>query len=186
MEYLDILDGSGNKTGETISYDDAHEKGIIHKSVHVWILNNNNEILLQKREKNRRAYPGFWDISASGHISAGQISVEAAQMETEEELGITVTSDELKLLFTLEEHVIINNGTYVNNEFQDIYLVKKDLNISDIRIQPDEVEAVKFVSIEDFKKMIDGTDDSGERLVPHEEEYKLLFDIIKQCSPSTS
>lgn len=37
------------------------------------------DILIQKREKNRVAYPGYWDISASGHVSAGESSLEAAQ-----------------------------------------------------------------------------------------------------------
>jgi isopentenyldiphosphate isomerase len=79
IEYLDILDNNGNKTGETRSYDEVHEKGLIHRTVHVWILNSKKELLVQKRSKDRRAHPDYWDISAAGHISAGQTSLEAAQ-----------------------------------------------------------------------------------------------------------
>ncbi len=179
MEYLDILDNKGNKTGETKSYEEAHEKGHIHKAVHVWIMNSNREILIQKRQKNKKAYPGYWDISAAGHISAGQTSLEAAQRETEEELGINFPESDFKYLFSLEEHIILNNGTYINNEFQDIFLVKEDINISDIKLTDGEVEAVKFLSIEDFKKWIEG-DGEGEPVVPHEEEYRLLLNYISK------
>ena len=175
-EYLDILDEKGEKTDEARSYLEAHEKGLIHKAAHVWIVNSRNEILIQKREKNRRAYPSYWDISAAGHVSAGQTSLEAAQRETEEELGITVLSSEFKYLFTIESHSVQNNGTYINNEFQDVYIMKTDINIDDIKIQNEEVEAVKFLTIDEFKKWIKG---EGEKMVPHKEEYAKLLEYLE-------
>lgn len=175
MEYLDILDKEGNKTGDAKSYEEAHQKGLIHRSVHVWILNPKKELLIQKREKTRRAYPSHWDISAAGHISAGQTSVEAAQRETKEELGLDIPVSEFKYLFTVEEHIILNNGTYVNNEFQDVYLIQRDISISDIKLTDGEVDAVKFVTIDEFKKLIKG---EGEPIVPHKEEYQKLLGYI--------
>jgi isopentenyldiphosphate isomerase len=175
MEYLDILDKEGNKTGDAKSYEEAHQKGLIHRSVHVWILNPQKELLIQKREKTRRAYPSHWDISAAGHISAGQTSVEAAQRETKEELGLDIPVSEFKYLFTVEEHIILNNGTYVNNEFQDVYLIQRDISISDIKLTDGEVDAVKFVTIDEFKKLIKG---EGEPIVPHKEEYQKLLGYI--------
>lgn len=173
MEYLDILDEKGNKTGEVKSYDEAHQKGLTHMAVHVWFVNSNGEILIQKREKNRVAYPGYWDISASGHVSAGESSLEAAQKETREELGVACEEGDFKYLFTLEEHIVINNGTYINNEFQDVFLVQKDISISDIKFTDGEVEAVKFVSLEEFKKYTTSTD-----MVPHAEEYERLLSAL--------
>src|SRR3989344_8294482 len=114
MEYLDILDDKGDKTREVRSYEDAHKKGLIHKSVHVWLLDSNNQLLIQKREKNQRAYPGYWDISASGHVSTVETSLEAAIKETKEELGIDVKESEIKYLFTVMESIVLNKGSYVN------------------------------------------------------------------------
>lgn len=176
MEYLDILDEKGNKTGESRSYLEAHEKGLLHRSVHVWIHNHKGELLIQKREKNRRAYPSHWDISAAGHISAGQTNVEAAVRETKEELGIDIPDSEFTYLFTVEEHIVLNDDTYVNNEFQDVFLVQKNLDISDIKLTDGEVEDVKFVSLDEFKKLIQ---EKGELIVPHEEEYQKLIEYIE-------
>lgn len=176
MEYLDILDDKGNKTGESKSYEEAHEKGFIHRTVHVWILNSKKELLIQKRAMNRRAHPGHWDISAAGHISAGQTSLEAAQREVEEELGIKIPESKFEYLFTGESHSVLNNGTYVNNEFQDVYIVPTDLDLSTIKLEKDgEVEEVRFLSIDEFKKWING---NGELMVPHEEEYTKLVEHL--------
>lgn len=46
-ELLDILDENGNLI-DVKTRADAHAKGLWHKSVHVWVINSKNEILLQK------------------------------------------------------------------------------------------------------------------------------------------
>ena len=38
MEYLDIVDDKGNPTGDIVSRDEAHDKGIRHRTAHVWII----------------------------------------------------------------------------------------------------------------------------------------------------
>ncbi len=175
MEPLDILDDKGNKTGQVKSYDEAHQVGLIHGAVHVWIINSKNELLVQKREKNKRAYPLHWDISAAGHISAGETSLEAAHKETKEELGLDIAESKFEYLFTLEEHIVLNNGTYVNNEFQDVYLVREDVEDSQIKLTDGEVEAVKFLSLDEFGQWMTG---KGELVVPHEEEYRRLLQYL--------
>ena len=171
-EFLDILDTDGKKTGESKSYDDAHHSGFIHRTVHVWFLSSKNELLLQKRSANKRAYPNHWDISAAGHISAGQTSLEAAKRETQEELGLTLSDSIFDYLSSVEEHIVLNNGTYVNNELQDVYLVHSDVVLSELKLPADEVSEVRWIGIEEFKLWVKG---EGEMLVPHDEEYSLLL-----------
>ncbi|MDO8571626.1 MAG: NUDIX domain-containing protein [bacterium] len=172
QEYLDVLDDKGIKTGQTVSYDKAHKKGTTHRSIHVWFINSRNQLLLQKRSTHKKAYPNHWDISASGHVSAGQTSLEAAKAETEEELGLTPPDEAFEYLFSIEEHIVLNNGTYVNNEFQDVYLVRSDIELSQLRLQTSDVSDARWIDIEEFKLWIKG---EGEKLVPHEEEFGLLL-----------
>lgn len=174
-EYLDILDKSGTQTGESRTYEEAHQLGLIHKAVHVWIVNSENQILIQKREKNRRAYPSHWDISSAGHVSAGETSREAGKREAKEELGIVLSDSDCIPLGTFEEHIILNEGTYINNEFQDVFIVRKDISIAEITIDPEEVEEVRWISIEEFQKWIDG---KGELMVPHTQEQKRLLEYL--------
>ena len=174
-EKFDILNIQGEKTGEVRTKDDAHAYGLIHRTAHVWFVNSKGQLLLQKRQKGKIAYPNLWDISAAGHISAGQSSLEAAIRETEEELGVLLPPTEFKFLFTVEEHIVINEGTHINNEFQDVYLVHCDFLISDFKIQADELQEIRWIDQEDFKKWVKG---EGETLVPHHEEHMKLLEYL--------
>ncbi len=176
-EYLDILDERGEKIGQQRSYIDAHKEGLIHKIAHVWILNSKKELLIQKRSHDRSAHPDYWDISVAGHVSAGQTSLEAAQRETEEELGLVFPLEAFKYLFTTEEHIVLNQGTYINNEFQDVFLVRSDVTSSDIKLSDGEVAEVKWVSVEEFNTWI-GKEEY--KLVPHDEEHRRLLAHISE------
>ncbi len=183
MEHIDILDKAGNKTGDNATNDEAHKKGLIHKVVHIWIINSKGEILLQKRNKLKKAYPLHWDMSAAGHIDSGETSLEAAKRETFEELGLSLKNSSFNLLITLQENTVLNQGVYVNNEFQDVYVVHLDMDISLLRIGLNEVEEVKWTNIVDFKKMTEG---KGELLFPHTEEHKIVLDYLKNITVPVS
>src|SRR3989338_2527241 len=176
-EYLDILNERGEKTGEKRSYAEAHRIGLLHRAVHVWFLNSKKQLLLQKRSKNKFTHPSCWDISVAGHASSGQTSIEAAKRETEEEIGLTLLDEAYEYLFTVRRvREVINKGTYVNNEFQDVFLVHSDISIEDLVLPPDEVEEVRWLDISEFKKWIAG---QGEAIVPHDEEYKRLLEHLE-------
>lgn len=54
MENLDVLDEQGNKTGEIKSRDEIHEKGLWHRTVHIWVVNDNKDVLMQLRSPEKR------------------------------------------------------------------------------------------------------------------------------------
>ena len=49
MEKIEVLNEKGEKTGEVVSREEVHRLGLWHKTVHIWIVNGKNEVLLQKR-----------------------------------------------------------------------------------------------------------------------------------------
>lgn len=58
----------------------VHHDGDYHRAVHVWIYAEcTQELLLQKRADCKDSWPGQWDISSAGHISAGDTSLISAQ-----------------------------------------------------------------------------------------------------------
>ena len=91
MEIFDITDDNGVPTGKTISRNEAHEKGIPHRTAHIWIARKKGDsyqVLLQKRSEEKESFPGMYDTSSAGHIQAGDDPLESAQRELHEELGI--------------------------------------------------------------------------------------------------
>ena len=53
MEEIDVLDINGNKTGKIVCRDEVHKKGYWHKSVHIWIINDIGNLILQKKKSTK-------------------------------------------------------------------------------------------------------------------------------------
>lgn len=100
-EKFDVLDAQGNKTGVARPRGEVHALGLYHRAVHTWLYSiSTGELCLQKRAECKDSWPGRWDISSAGHLSAGDESLPAAIRELEEELGLIFPADEFEYLFT--------------------------------------------------------------------------------------
>ena len=171
-EIIDQLDEKGTLIG-TVDKKIAHRDGLWHRAVHVWVINDNNEILLQQRCSDKDLYPNFWDCSFAGHIVAGESSIIGAIREGKEELGIDVDTTKMELLFINKEQ--ITYGNIKSNEFVDVYLLRQNIKVEDIIIQKEEVAGVKYISLEEFFKLICEKDG---KLIPHNIEYQKLKEIL--------
>jgi isopentenyl-diphosphate delta-isomerase len=174
-ELLDILNEEGEKTGKAMK-SEAHRLGLLHRGAHVYIINSQKQLLLQKRAKSKAGYPGLWFMSAGGHIASGETSLEAAQKEVREELGFDLPFSMFTLLFTMRFPIIKHNDNFIDNEFGDIYLVRSDVALLEVKFPIREVEEVKWINIKDFEKLVNARDLT---LVPNWEEYKKLLEYLK-------
>ncbi len=177
MEKIDVLNEKGEKTGEVISREEVHRLGLWHKCVHIWIVNHKGEILLQKRSPQKATNPNKWTTATSGHLSAGDSSTEGAMRELSEEIGLNVNENELEYLFTVKESDVNNNQKkqIIEKEFTDVYLIRKDIAIANLKLQEEEVSSVKWFSPDEFKKMVIEND---ENLVSHREMQMKIIEIL--------
>jgi len=164
IELIEVLTPEGRPTGIRKPKDAIHRDGDWHRAAHIWIVAPDGRILLQRRSLRKENNPGLWDVSAAGHVSAGESAVDAAVRETFEELGLRITANDLQFVTTLRESCVLNDNTYYDNEFHDLFLVRRDLDITSLKLDPEEVAEVKWV--DDLLP-----DDS---FVPHAAEYVLL------------
>ena len=100
----------------------------------------------------------------------------AARRELEEELGIQVTPGELQQLFRTKESHTHNGGKFIDNEFKDVYLLRLDIDIQDLKLQPEEVSAAKWISLAELKSLVSANDPNH---VPHPQIYPQSFAHIK-------
>jgi len=172
MEYIDVLKEDGTLSGKSLSHWEVHEKGLLHRSVHVWVHNPEKGLLLQRRGRDKKNFPDMWDVSVGGHISAGQTSIETAVRETEEEIGLSLPPEAFERLFERRSLYRLNGGTFIENELNDVYLVRTTLSEDAYVVPPDEVEYVRYVPVPEFKEWV-----SLKRadLCPHWDEYEKLF-----------
>lgn len=167
----DIFDENNNPIGEIKEKNKAHEDGNFHRTAHVWIINDNNELLLQKRSATKKTHPNCWDISGAGHIRAGETVTEGAIRELKEELGVEATEKDLIYITTIK-----STKNPKNMEFGYVYLLRCNKKIEDYIFEDEEVSEVKYVYYEELEKMVK---DKVEGLLLHDEEFKKLFEYIR-------
>jgi isopentenyl-diphosphate delta-isomerase len=171
-EMIDVCTPQGQLTGSQKPKSAVHRDGDWHISVHVWILTPHGELLLQRRAEVKENYPGLWDVSVAGHISAGETAIEAAHREASEEIGIDLGSDRFDFVARIPEAVILHDGLYRDNEIHEIYLVRREIDLGSLQLQAGEVAAVRLIPVHDLARMAAARDDS---LVPHWKEYEALI-----------
>lgn len=164
MEIWDILDENGNKTGRTIVRGEKLKADEYHLVVHIWIININGEILIQKRPKHLEFAPGVW-ATTGGSAVQGEDSFTAACRETKEELGIEINRSSMSAPLRHKRR----------NDFTDIWVVKQDIELRDIRLQKEEVDDVRWVNIKELKQMID----NGSFFRYSDDYFNLLSEHIK-------
>ena len=132
MEKLDVYSLNREKTGKVLSRENvfgelAEDERIL--LVHACVFDSDGRMLIQQRQITKDRYPGCWDVSAGGFVSAGEESTQAVSRELSEELGLSVP--ESSFVFTCCEPF--------GKVLDDFYSIFIDLDISALRLQETEV-----------------------------------------------
>lgn len=178
-DIIDIVDNKGNTTGVKKLKSEAHKDGSWHQTAHIWIFNSKKEVLLQKRAKDKMDFPGLWDISAAGHLSAGETPESGAVRELFEEIGINMDPSKLKKIEVRKIIQHIPELNFHNNEFAHIYLLEFNGNPKELKIQEEEIESVKFLSLKKFKSEVKDTR-TAKKYVPHGQYYLDIIHAIEK------
>lgn len=177
QELIDVLTEDGIKTGEILTRNEVHKRGLWHRSIIVAIINENNEILLQQRSANKEKNANMWDLSVAGHISTGQDSLSAAAREINEEvavnLGYNVDIKEFRFMYSFRKEQKFSDD-FIERQFYDFFILRKnDLILENIKFQESEVQAIKFVSISELNAMRE-----QDLLVQRDECYDTLTEYL--------
>ena len=156
-EKLDILNDIGEYTGKTATPDECHSKGYWHRAVFCLIINSDGKILLQKRSTNKKLWPNKWDVTVGGHVRSGELGRNALIRECKEEMGLEIHDDEIK--FIVSSISKYNKNNYINNHFDEFYLIIKDVNIEEIVLQKEEVDEARYFTQEELLKRINNNYD---------------------------
>lgn len=139
-----------------------HQKGLLHREIHIWFMTPAREIIFQHRAKDKDTYPDKLDATVGGHVEP-EMSYEAtAFKEGEEETGIALDPSKLKLVKKMRQVTFDESTGLTNNtiRFQYVYLFEGELS----ELQVEEGKAIGFeawkidsltgVSEEDQKRFI--------------------------------
>lgn len=174
-EFIEILDENALPTGEKCLKSVAHKNGLYHASVHIWLYTKSKEVLIQKRKENKDTFPNLWDISVAGHIAYKEKPLTAALREIEEEIGLCSKENELQYIGT-STHKNIHAEDLIDHELHHIYISELKTDIKDLKIQEEEVAAIKLIPISSLQNELEH---NAAKYVPHGMEYYTrVFDEI--------
>ena len=155
-ELLEVCNENGVGLGRPATRETIHKGGLWHRAVIVALVNKNNEILIQKRSKNKEKFPGLWDLSIAGHVPFGHDSLSCAASETMEEIGYMLPKEiqlkEFRFMTSFRSQLSISD-TFLENQFYDFFVFNCDIPLEKFNPQEDEVEEVKYANAFEIKTM---------------------------------
>jgi len=140
---------------------EAHEKAVLHRAFSVFVLNDKNEMMLQQRAQHKYHSPLLWTNTCCSHQREGETNIQAGSRRLHEEMGFKT---ELKELFHFIYKAPFDNGL-TEHELDHVMIGYYN---EEPKINPDEVENWKWMSIEEVLK----------DMQLHPEIYTVWFKII--------
>ena len=121
------------------SREDFYKSDIIHRSSVLLLFNNNGELLLQKRSKYKKWFPGLFDFSVGGTVN-DETYEECMNREIKEEIGIGV---KCKFLFKLKP------SEKKDKAYHSVFIAKTNQQLN---LDYEEIESVEWISMEKLKE----------------------------------
>ena len=161
MEEQVILVDRNDKQIGLMPKMEAHEKALLHRAFSVFVFNEQEELLLQQRAKEKYHSPELWTNTCCSHQRAGESNTEAGKRRLKEEMGFDC---ELEEVFSFIYKAPFDNGL-TEHELDHVMIGYYNENPE---INPEEVSNFKWMKLEEVK-----TD-----MEKHPEKYTEWFKII--------
>lgn len=144
MELRDYYNINKERTGKTYPANVEPTGDNYMLIVVCFIQNSLGNYLIQKASKEKGSKWG----STGGHPKSGENSSQGMRTEINEELGIDIPEIDYQYVQTVIGH----------NKIVDLYYINKDIDISKIKLQIEEVEEVKWATEEEIENLIEKGD----------------------------
>jgi isopentenyl-diphosphate delta-isomerase type 1 len=156
-EYFDVVNEHDEPVGRALRRE-VHERGLLHRAVHVLVFDNAGRLFLQKRSMTKDLSPGLWDSSCSGHLDAGEDYDPAAMRELGEELGLRLDRPPARWF-----RVLAREET--GNEFVWVYRLQSP---GPFVLHPEEISGGEWLA----------ADQVTQRIASRPEDYCPAFKLI--------
>lgn len=143
-ELFYLVDDQDNVLGSVKRGEANSNPGFIHRAVQIVIINSANQTLLQQRSIQKDTYPGYWTVSASGHVDYGEDYETTAYRELSEEIGLRGVELEFKT------KVLVRMPH--ESEFEAIYIGHSDVTPQEL--DPQEVSQVSWVDLDKLQEFV--------------------------------
>ncbi|MFT7597966.1 MAG: isopentenyldiphosphate isomerase [Acidimicrobiales bacterium] len=149
---LDVMNPATVEPVGSRSRRQVHTEGLWHQVFHCLVVRPTfGTVVLQRRAATKAAFPDKLDLSATGHLEAGETPLDGLR-ELEEELGLTPQPDQL---VSLGHRLLADNqGEGNNREIVHLFLLADDQALDEYTVPADEVSGLVEVGSADFLRVL--------------------------------
>lgn len=142
---------------------EVHRDGHWHAVFHCLIVRPHHpaRVVLQRRSAAKPTFPGLLDLSATGHLQAGESPRDGVR-ELREELGIEV--DRADLVEVGTRLLADDTAEGRNREWISLFFLADDRPLTDFTPGPDEVDSVVEARVDDLLGLAGGREEPIEGL----------------------
>ncbi|MDQ1088257.1 NUDIX domain-containing protein [Siphonobacter sp. SORGH_AS_1065] len=178
MELFELYNEQNLPFWQTKIRSDVHRDGDWHRSTEVWVINQNQELLLNLRHPDKDLFANLWDVCIAGHLMPGENYRTAAIREVKEELGIQVPSSALHFVDVWTMDGFDAKTQSFDREFTGVFVWKTQLELSSFTPQAEEIAELKYVSLTEVRQMLENPG-SGLPFIPMESIFLNMMDRIE-------
>ena len=156
------------------------EDVLLHGASHIWIWrvrNDEVEILQQKRGAEKATWPNLYAQSAAGHIDLGEDPIAAAIRETKEEIGLTISAEDLQIAGIDRCCLPVEDTGWFENEICWLYTLRLDEE-QDFVLAEGEVGTLRWRSVADISADIHDPVEYQKYLPIGQTYYYVIFNSI--------
>ncbi|MGO4547673.1 NUDIX domain-containing protein [Paenibacillus sp. 2TAB23] len=159
-ELFDIYDEQLRPLG-TATRAETHARGYWHRTFHCWLTRREGDrrfVRFQLRQDSKDTNPGCYDITAAGHLAAGE-TIREAMRELEEELGVKASFEQLIPLGQIREDASgeVNGMPFIDREVSDVFGLVCEVPLLELKLQPEEVAGVYEADLDALIALFQGS-----------------------------
>ena len=175
---LNTVDESGKIIGED-TRENIHNKGLLHREIHIWFYTPKGEIIFQHREKDKDTYPDLLDATVGGHVEIDSDYENTALQELVEETGIKIEKKNLAFIQMVRSKTFDTATDKTNNVIRAIYAYRYEGKVEDLKVE--KGKAIGFESWP-LEKIFNISDEDKKHFIPSifEEDNLNIFKKIEK------
>ena len=163
MDLVEILNKQNEYTGSIKKRNELVD-GEYRNLIHLWIIDDEGKILIQRRSKEKKHYPNKWSIT-SGCVNNKETFVETCIREAKEELNIDIEVNNLEYYMSFKKKPTI----------AQIFVLRQNVDLEKIIVQKEEVSEVRLVTKNELIELINNNECANTI-----NYMNLLFDILDE------
>lgn len=165
MEVWDLCNKDRQPLHRTITRGEPLPPGTYHQVVHVCVFHPDGRLLIQQRQPFKSGWSNLWDITVGGSAVAGETSRQAAEREVREEIGLALDLSGVRPTLTVN----------FAQGFDDFYLVRSAPDLAALRLQPEEVQSVRWADLPEILSLR-----KAGTFIPYQPDFLSLLFALNQ------